>query len=97
MLFNEEEIIIIQSAIETYNEEPRMLLTPEAQKRHCESTLKKLDNYSVLTNFTKIDYSVMYMSLFFVIETSHSLNETLDDIIYLLFERIGKLAEPEEE
>lgn len=66
-MFTDEEIFLMQSAVETYSEEDRMVLNYDLQTALAKSCLSKLDQYNPLTYFTKQELTFIAMSIDFTI------------------------------
>ena len=60
MLFNPRECALIESALETYDDVDRHVFrTIDLQHKYVGIALSKIRSISVLTNFTKQDFSIM--------------------------------------
>lgn len=66
-MFTNEEISLMQSAVETYSEEDRMVLNYDLQTSLAKSCLSKLEQYNPLTHFTKQELTFIAMSVDFII------------------------------
>ncbi len=97
MLFSHDEIVILQSAVETYNEEPRYNLKPEIQEQLCQSILNKLKYLTSLTYFTKKEYSAMLLALAHIESCREILNIPVDNAFDELVEKVIELSKPETE
>ena len=96
-MFTPEEISIMQSAVETYNEENRMILNYDLQIALAQSCLAKMEHYSPLTYFTKQEYTLIAMSIELVIAGIEALPHRQRDMklyksLLSLFDRICTLA-----
>ena len=94
MLFNNEEITILISALETYNDAPRNELRPELQNTLVNSSIEKLENLTALTYFTKQEFSIMALAMNFIIQSLEISGNIVDDFTFTLFHRLIALAEP---
>lgn len=78
-MFTPEEIYIISSAVETYNEAHRGILNPELQDSLCNSCIAKLEGYNQLTYFSKQEYTVMAFAVDMIINQLSSLPKGTTD------------------
>lgn len=92
MLFDEKELSIIIAALESYDEEPQGLLTPEAQHRVTMSALNKLNVLSPLTYFTKQEFTIMVLAVQFVLDCSKHQNFRDRSYLFSLFQKLCELA-----
>lgn len=93
-MFSSDEIIIIQSALETYNDEPRDYLKPDLQDKLTKSSLSKLSNYSPLTYFTKQEYSIMCLAVIFMMNLLEDVDPYRSDELFLISKKLSALADP---
>ena len=96
-MFSSQEISIIQSSVETYNEEDRRQIPYEQQSALAKACLDKLEHYNPLTYFTKQEYTLMAMSTDFMITCIEALPYRQRDMklyksILSLFDRLCTLA-----
>ena len=94
MLFNDEECILIVSALETYDESDQTFLPPELKHRLILSSLEKISNLSTLTYFTKQEFTVMYAAVDHIIRSEQQLGQHIDNDLMLLSNKIYDLALP---
>ena len=94
MLFDTDEVIFLISALETYNESPRGNLRYELQNQLVTSSVKKLENITELTHFTKQELSVMAFAMLFIINALEKSGNVVDSLTLDLFQRLIALADP---
>ena len=95
-MFTSDEIIHIESAIETYNESSQNVIRPALQKELSKSVLSKLSTYSPFTRFTKQEYTLMGLAVMFMIGIVSMFPDTeeLANELSLIFDKLSLLADP---
>ena len=96
-MFTLEEICLMQSAVETYNERDRGVLNYELQNSLSRSCLSKFDNYNALTYFSKQELTLIAMAINHLIENlvalpTYSYVPKLLEDLEALFDRLCTLA-----
>ena len=90
--FSRDEIGILVSALETYDEAKQTYIRADLKHTLIHTSLHKLMTYSVLTNFTKQEYSVMYFALDHVANSFVLSGYQPDDELLTLLSKIETLA-----
>lgn len=96
-MFTIEEVLLLQSAVEAYNDEDRMALDYDLPTALAQSCLAKIKQYSPLTYFTKQEFTFMAMSVNFIVSTidlmpSAQRDKKLYKSLLALFDRLCTLA-----
>lgn len=96
-MFTPEELSIMQSAVETYNDEDRTVLNYDLQSDLAFSCLTKIEHYNSLTYFTKQELTFIAMSIDFVISMMDSMpsmqrDKKLYKSLIALIDRLSALA-----
>ena len=92
MLFDIDEVLFLTSALETYNEKHRKELRPELQDELAKSAIRKLENLTPLTYFTKQEFSIMALATHFIINALEKSGNVVDAFTLSLFEKVVSLC-----
>ena len=92
MPFNSEEVAELIAALETYNDRHRGVLPPELQNQLATSSIKKLENLTALTFFTKQEFSIMALAVKSSIDAFEISGYVADSALLSLFERLISLS-----
>lgn len=94
MLFRQDELLQLIPAIETYDDVPRNVLVPDVQHTLSVSCLNKLNNLSILTYFTKKEYSLMLLAVDHIIRELEHNRHFIDGTLYDLYDKLMIRAMP---
>ena len=94
MIFNFDETNLLISSIETYNDKPRGEFPATIQQQFAETTIKKLNNLSVFSYFTKQEYTFMALCVRFINNSFSKTGNVPDGILLALLDKLLTLAEP---
>lgn len=95
--FDTEELIAVTSSLETYLDNPNaeicgLKFKEEIKQKICNSCLKKLEDYSAFTCFTKQECTMMYAAVMYIAAISEIQGTVLPGISSAL-EKIEVLAD----
>ena len=93
IVFSNVEINMLTDFLEVYRLSEAFVIRKELALSLIESSLSKLANLSVLTFFTKQEYTIMYAALDYIISHQDELGIVVYGKVYRLLDKVGKLAE----
>ena len=94
MLFNEEEIDIICTALDLYADSESSEIRPALKQELIKTSLQKLSVLSPFTHFSKQEFSIMWFSMNHFILLGQKLNDDIDELAYRVCNRLADLALP---
>ena len=97
MLFTREDISLMKSALETYNEKDQGFFNPDLQANLAKSCMLKLENYTAFTYFTKQEFTFIAVTVDHIINLMYLLPPNSRDVKTLeslesLLDRLSTLA-----
>lgn len=95
MIFTSDEIRDIRIALETYDKLPRGDLIESVQRNVVAAALQKLNSFNLFTSFSKQEFTVMALSVHFLIYDFARSHKQVSEKLFALREKLMDLAEPE--
>lgn len=95
MIFSTDEIRDIRIALETYDRLPRGDLIESIQRNVVAAALQKLNSFNLFTSFSKQEFTVMALSVHFLIYDSARSHKQVPERLFALREKLLDLAEPD--